>query len=405
MGAAAATLSGSARAAVVPFGMGLRPGQLPGAALGIGGRLIPLLAAASYAYAAWRLFRFISVLGPPSTGQLVAGGWTIARFCENGSSRGDGSEGASCGVVYNYQFRRNNGSIIRMWNFSGSYHVNGDPLGRFAWRATRNGSSSVAAGGFGGRPLGLIPGVSLPWPARPVPGQTSAGGTPLVPAIPAPWAPLVDGYAPPAVSAADPPMSIPFAGAPSVTRYSRGRGGSVAQGPARGYGPPALVPPVGGTDIHISPNAPVRYNDHAPAVARAIPSPSVVEKKVADTPASRAIISGFKSMANYSEAGDFLDVLHKSLPYRLRAKGGTQISKIKALIDNYEYIDWEKFLKGYVANEMEDAAYGALYGAGRAAANAMDPSGQLWRTWQTSRQKAHAEANMSRSRRAQSARY
>lgn len=375
-GAGAVAVSAGARAAVMPFGgWGPTLGFGPIAA-GVAARLIPVIGAASLAYGVYRLLRFIPVLGAPSSAQLAATGWTIARYCEEGNTRGDSSEGPVCGDIYNFSERRNNGSIIRTW-FKTGYTISG-PLGRFGYRAERTAADPYAPRSRGPAALPAPAGVTAPGSSmgftRPLPGAPARP-------VPASVAPLVDGYAVPN-SGADPPMATPFRAVAHLPARNRH---AMPYGPDRGYRPIPAIPPLVGTDIQIGGGVyrPVVTGDR-PAVAAAAPAPPIREIKAPNSKATMAAIAAFRALSWASEASDLVDAVHKSLPKKYR-KGKTQGEKLKDLWDHWNKLPVDKTLWNVLQNQLQDAAIGSLYGAGRLAADRLDPSGQLWRTYQTYR--------------------
>lgn len=372
-GAGAVALSRPAMAAVTPWGQGAMFsgfGPMSAAALG---RLIPVLGAATLAYGLYRTMRFAPVLGAPSSAQLAATGWTIARFCEEGNTRGDSSEGPVCGDTYNFSERRNNGSIIRTW-FKTGVTVSG-PIGRFGYRAERTVADVYA-------PRSRGPAV-IPYPAGiAVPNHPDYhnGYRPGSRPIPAAVSPLVDAYAPPNTGV-DPPMPVPFAAVPRIPRATTH---GFPQGPDRGYNPIPVIPPVIGVDVEIGGGGGVRpvVRPQAPAVAREVPPPNIKEAKAPNSRATLAAIAAFQALSWASEVSDFVDVFHKNLPKKYR-KGKSQAEKMRDLWNHWDKLRWKKALWDALENQLQDAAIGSLYGAGRLAANAMDPTGNLWRTYQT----------------------
>ena len=310
---------------------------------------------------AWDMLRWFPHQGGPSAGQMQRGGWFIARNCGPGGTRGDSSEGPTCGVIYGFQPASNVGtSIIRTWQWTGQVNESGQLLGRFGIRAEWNGGP-LWGEAFGDRllPNKLGAQAADPW----TPSITPMPWQPLLPRHP--WTPGMDAF--------NPFFNPPYMGSPVH---------DFPVGPGRWNHPPNNNRPGGSTQVTTGvlggrPSTSINASNPPRRPA----GPNEREKKLNDSAAARVVFVGLRALAAYSEVNDFIDVLHRALPKERQARGGIR-DRYEALWNNWRYVRWDAALAGYVQNEMEDQMVGRAMGRARQAAGAASGGDWLWRAIQ-----------------------
>lgn len=109
--------------------------------------------------------------------------------------------------------------------------------------------------------------------------------------------------------------------------------------------------PESSTRGHLSP----RPTIDSRSVPRPRPAPrGTKERKVKGLTQSAARRFMGRLLSNWSEVGDFLDILHDNLPDHLKTKDATQAEKVQDLYNNWEEVDTAKALQDFVQNEKED---------------------------------------------------
>lgn len=97
----------------------------------------------------------------------------------------------------------------------------------------------------------------------------------------------------------------------------------------------------------------------------------------------KGVVAMWRAMAWFSEAGDFVDVLFKSLPVAVQKRyrriyGNNIMMRARALRDHWQEIDIGAAVQWWALNQAEDAAYGTAF-AGVSRSARASGNEDLWR--------------------------
>lgn len=108
-------------------------------------------------------------------------------------------------------------------------------------------------------------------------------------------------------------------------------------------------------DIDVRPDAPPR--------TRAVPNSQTQEVKIgANTPTARFFFTLMQAREKVSELDDIVDVMFDALPKNIRRRtANTDHARRVAVAEYFSEIDWQAFLRGLVANQIEDEIIGRTY--------------------------------------------
>jgi len=210
-------------------------------------------------------------------------------------------------------------------------------------------------------------------PTRPRPIAPPIG---LAPVVPRHLDPAIDANLGDVLEAAPRPL-VAFDALPSLRALPlspQNRYGSYDE--YDDFRPRWLIPPVRVVLDAGTPSAPVVRVSTTPQAGVRSPAKPADQKRDPGPAAKRA----FKLMAMFSEAMDFVEVLYKALPRNIRNQyprnhGG----RVRALLDNWDDIEWDTFAVEFAANEFGDQIWGRFFGMRNQISRAVDPSGGLWR--------------------------
>lgn len=106
-----------------------------------------------------------------------------------------------------------------------------------------------------------------------------------------------------------------------------------------------------------------------PAIVRSPPRTWEREVKIgANTPTARFFFALMQAREKVSELDDIVGVMFQALPANIRRRAGrSEHAQRVAVVEYFGQIDWQAFLRGMVANQIEDEIIGRTYFQARGA--------------------------------------
>lgn len=213
--------------------------------------------------------------------------------------------------------------------------------------------------------------------------RVAASGAPVVPGVRVPptWflpASLIPKAAAAATDVAAPfPRPMPWAAIPAVRALP---GSAQTREGAYDVEPKPLAPPIVitiGDDADGDTVVRPRPAERPEVINR----PHPAEQKVRLDAKTR---NAFRLMALYSEANDFIDVFWRALPAAVRRRyRNTSYGRMLAVVQNMDQINWAALPALIALNELGDTTNASRLGVARDISNRIDPTGTLWRAWQS----------------------
>lgn len=141
--------------------------------------------------------------------------------------------------------------------------------------------------------------------------------------------------------------------------------------PAPGYGRWEWVRP------HQPPNVITRPT--TPPLTRVVPNANTKEVKIgANTPTARFFFALMQAREKVSELDDIVQVMFSALPKNIKRRvGSNEHDRRVAVVEYFGQIDWQAFLRGLIANQIEDEIIGRTYFRARAATRNMVHGDQI----------------------------